>query len=120
LREEVKGIEDPTTGKQGRFSGTSIATSIAAAIAARVIDFSRHEDCKRIPSALRERLKTVDGMSAVFRKMANEEPSNGYDCVAPWRVLDYSESDAEDLNNATKRERICHRILIALEGINRN
>lgn len=63
-------------------SGTSISTFIAAAVAGLIVDFSRHEDVKVIS---RENLKKVEGMQAVFLKMA-QGGVEGYHCVAPWRI----------------------------------
>jgi hypothetical protein len=67
LAEQAEGIEDSMTGKLGRISGTSVATSIAVAIAARIIDSSRHKDYKpRFKMKEREALKRADGMRRSF------------------------------------------------------
>src|SRR5450432_1428496 len=69
LGEEVEKISKSNVmpSKQGHHSGTSIATVIAAEIAALVIDFSRQQDCHPL-IANREELKTEAGMSAIFRE----------------------------------------------------
>lgn len=66
-----------------QYSGTSFATSIGAAIAGVLIDFSKQPGCQEVlnPSLL----KRVGGMSAVFKKMSVED--NGYNCIAPWSLL---------------------------------
>jgi subtilisin family serine protease len=98
-------------------SGTSFATMIGAALAGRILDFSRQSDNRgRIRNA--EVLNTVEGMSAVFAKMAPGGKDNGYDCMAPWKIL---HSVDEDLGKRRKDERahVCETISRALEDIYR-
>ncbi|EPS38588.1 hypothetical protein H072_7662 [Dactylellina haptotyla CBS 200.50] len=67
-----------------RLYGTSIATFVGAAIAAEILDFSRHSDIKNdIGDA--SVLKTVAGMSQVFDAMSEEE--YGYKSVIPLRWM---------------------------------
>jgi len=54
------------SGKSSRVHGTSVATSVAAAIAGLLIGFSRHSDCGKF--GLRAKLKTIGGISAVFKE----------------------------------------------------
>lgn len=96
-------------------SGTSFATMIGAALAGRILDFSRQSDNRgRIRNA--EVLKTVEGMSAVFAKMAPGGKDNGYDCMAPWKILHRLD---EDLGKRRKDERahVCETISRALEDM---
>ncbi|KAI9928446.1 hypothetical protein MW887_002491 [Aspergillus wentii] len=82
-------------GSSRRESGTSISTFIGAAVAGVLLDFSKQEDCKdRIRNPLA--LKTIAGMSAVFAEMANGGKDNGYDCVAPWKLVDYMGSQNDE------------------------
>lgn len=75
-------------------SGTSVATALAAGLAGRLIDFSRHKDS-------RESIENVAligkkaGMTAIFNKMSKGR-SEGYDCIVPWNILeDTASSRAE-------------------------
>jgi hypothetical protein len=90
LGEEVERVQYDLTRKEHE-SGTSIATFIAAGIAALVIDFARQKDCIEELAVRRNKLQTVEGMSAIFGKMAEEYKENGYDCVVPWAVLECPE-----------------------------
>ena len=91
LGEEVERFDVP--GSQERDRGTSIATFIAAGIAALVLDFSMQEDCRdRIEN--QKLLNSIEGMSAVFEKMAKED--QGYLCIAPWSVLECYENNWSD------------------------
>jgi Subtilase family len=109
LGEEVEKFGDPTSTTKERCSGTSIATSIAAAIAALVIDLSRQSDCKEhIPN--REDLQTVAGMSSIFQEMARGGDDNGYNCVAPWKVLECTGKTVDFWDATRKRKYISDRI----------
>ncbi|KAI3530064.1 extracellular alkaline serine protease [Colletotrichum filicis] len=92
-------------------SGTSLATAIGAALAARIIDFSRHQDIRgRIRKP--EHLKRVEGMASVFAKMARTD--GGYQCIAPWRLLPLMEY--EDLMDVSNRPYVRHRICEVISG----
>jgi subtilisin family serine protease len=97
-------------------SGTSYATMIGAAVAGRILDFTRHKDnCVRIRRV--EKLNTVEGMSAVFSEMVNGAVDNGYHCMAPWKILP-PEVPGENPESKRSRERayICETISRALEA----
>jgi hypothetical protein len=116
--EEVEKVPFPPSRITKRDSGTSIATSIGAAIGALVIDFSRQQDCQvHIPNW--EESKTIAGMSAVFREMAHGGKDGGYDWVAPWKVLECSGNFMNDWNEAERRQYICGTICRALVKTNR-
>ncbi|KAK1704940.1 hypothetical protein BDP67DRAFT_478738 [Colletotrichum lupini] len=108
--------EGITLGSDPPLSGTSFSTVIGAALAGRIIDFSRHYDTR---SQIRrpEHLKRVEGMASVFAKMARLD--NGYQCIAPWRLL--PQIDYEDLldisNRSEIRRRLCEVISGALEEV---
>jgi hypothetical protein len=101
-------------------SGTSYATMIGAAVAGRILDFTRHKDtCERIRRV--DKLKTVEGMSAVFSRMVNGVVDNGYHCMAPWKILPpetLGESNRETRDEKRSRERadVCETISRALES----
>jgi hypothetical protein len=95
-------------------SGTSFATMIGAALAGRILDFSRHSDNRgRMRSA--EVLSTVEGMSAVFAKMAQGGKDNGYDCMAPWKIIQHSADEDPGKKRKDERAHICDTISRALE-----
>ena len=94
-------------------TGTSVATCIAAGLAGRLLDFSRHTDCqKRIRCA--ENLASVEGISAVFAHMAKGAEDHKYNCVVPGRLLQHLD---EDEGRSVKRGRVCERLSTALENI---
>ena len=102
----------------GRVSGTSIAAFIATAVAALVLDFSSQQDClEYISSSDRAKIRTVEGMSAIFQAMSEPETLEGYDCVAPWKVLQCSAPDMEDWSDARKRRYICVTIINAMRNV---
>ncbi|KFY92627.1 hypothetical protein V500_04124 [Pseudogymnoascus sp. VKM F-4518 (FW-2643)] len=85
--------------------GTSVATSIAAATAALLIDFSQRMDCTSLSK--REELRTVSGMSAVLAKLGVKE-GNFY-CFNPWsEYLNPRDQDAP--SDSLKRKHICETI----------
>ncbi|KAM0523306.1 hypothetical protein ACHAPE_001801 [Trichoderma viride] len=64
--------------------GTSYSTSIAAGLAAMLLDFVHQEaDIHRMREF--SNLKKKPGMRMVFREMA--KPDNGYLCIRPWKLL---------------------------------
>lgn len=64
--------------------GTSYSTSIAAGLAAMLLDFVRQEADINIMQEL-SNLKKKQGMRMVFWEMAR--PDNGYLCIRPWKLL---------------------------------
>jgi hypothetical protein len=104
--------EDVELGpKEPRLTGTSMSTAIGAGLAARLIDFSRHKDCRENLKDDMAHLKLVAGMESVFSKMAGGPSGDGYYCVAPWRLL---ESTRAYQDRAAKRTAICETIKVAL------
>jgi hypothetical protein len=85
-----------------RLSGTSVATPIAAGIAAFVLDFARQKKSKGQTKTVLEprKLRTKDGMRSVFAKMGNprmEGESNAqYFNLQPWHLLALREDLGED------------------------
>ena len=76
-----------------RKSGTSIATPIAAGIAALILEFATQKP-QNIPN--RERLWGYEGMRAIFAKMAS--PKDGFDWVVPWNLFN-DEWQTMDISN---------------------
>ncbi|RAK77448.1 subtilisin-like protein [Aspergillus fijiensis CBS 313.89] len=103
LGEDLAHPADPTI----RESGTSMATAIAAGLAARIIDFSRHADNTTI-----ERVADVGslaGMTAIFRFMSKRAGS--FQCVSPLRLLpERHKYNEPERNRAYVRESL-HRAM---------
>lgn len=108
--------ENIILGSSPPLSGTSFSTVIGAALAGRILDFSRHPDTHH---AIRRsgHLKRVEGMSSVFAKMVRED--GGYCCMAPWKLL--PGIDEEELldpaNRSDIRQRVAQVISRALEEV---
>ena len=114
----ILGKDVKVPGMDGLQKGTSIATVIGAAFAARIIDFSMHPDCRgKIDEA--NSLRTVEGMSAVFGETAILDLK--YDCMRPWILM--PEEGQRDMDRKAKRQYICETISRALKnrykGVNR-
>jgi hypothetical protein len=101
-------------------SGTSLSTAIAAGLAGRLLDFSRHADSKdRIRNAWM--MKAKYGMTKVLLAMTTEDKP--YHCIKPWKLV------PSDLRNEVPfqrqitlaerkeaRNRICTMIENSLDG----
>lgn len=94
-------------------TGTSVPTCIAAGLAGRLLDFSRHKDAQCRIRCI-DNLASIEGMSAVFSHMAKGADDYRYNCVVPGRLLQHLE---EDWERSLKRERICEKLSAALENI---
>lgn len=107
-----EGVSVPASiGEQ--VTGTSVATSIAAGLAGRLLDFSRHKDCRQRIRCVGN-LSSVEGISAVFSHMAKGAEDYRYNCVVPGRLLQHLD---EGDGRVMKRERICERLSNALENV---
>lgn len=109
--------EDVPLGKKGEpgseeviyGTGTSIATPIAAGVAALVLEFAMqdgvHQKVKDIDS-----LKSCTGMSSVLRRMTSKGQKNGFNFIAPGKMLlgDLARSDSE------RMDEVCRAISKAL------
>ncbi len=78
-------------GPKKSLSGSSVATAVAAGIAALFLRFSRQESHLFQPNALRY-LSTPEGMRKVFRYLSSGRGSHGY--VTPWKLLSKRQSSA--------------------------
>lgn len=92
-----------------RKSGTSTSTPIAAGIAALIMEIVRQpERIEKLSGEKIDRLKklgTVDGMSAVFRRMVGENGKRqGYNYLAPWETLDRNYSSPTTIVDNILRE----------------
>jgi hypothetical protein len=99
-----------------RLSGTSFATMIGGALAARIIDFSRQKDIRKRIRKI-DRLHEVGRMSAIFDKMVNNAVDNNYHCIAPWKILEHEGGDRSlPTPRYKQRECVCETISRALAG----
>lgn len=98
---------------QNLLTGTSYATSIAAGLAARLLEFSN----QRIPKTTirkRDLLRSFEGMTAVFQELIGNTASVEYQCLRPWRFI---EDAAEGETRDVMRQRVCEIISLALEKV---
>lgn len=85
---EVAWPENLVSGGKRMTSGTSIATPIAAGIAALVLEFVSQrgpEGSDTIPNVAR--LKHYDGMHAILDSMCGTELVDGYKYIQPWNLF---------------------------------
>lgn len=68
-------------GYKEALTGTSVASALAAGLAARILDFSRHVD-SREAGCDEQKLRTRPGMRAVFKKISKKDDL--FRCIAPW------------------------------------
>ncbi|KAK8045030.1 pfs domain-containing protein [Apiospora rasikravindrae] len=73
-------------------TGTSVATPMAAGIAALVLEFARQRDpgdetTNQVLARLRDRLKKHNGMDSVFRAMAVATDAGQFLNIVPWNLL---------------------------------
>lgn len=92
--------------------GTSVSTALAAGLAAKLLDFSRQPDVQSwMSKASQNRMQTKAGMSAIFTAMSRNNVSDGYECIAPWKILPVQ----SDHGRKKVREGICTMIEKAME-----
>lgn len=113
--------EDIVTHSGKVVSGTSLATATAAGLAGRMLEFSRHSDCRdKIRKAYQMAVK--HGMTKVLLGMAVRDAD--FYCLKPWKLLPYSLrgliplASTCYLTNADirqAREHICNFIILKLE-----
>ena len=83
-------------GTWKRLSGTSVATPIAAAIAASVIQF---KDLYPSKIAKNNLVESFNGIRQLFTRMTldkNFQTVGGFDNIRPWEVLNYDNWKRED------------------------
>jgi hypothetical protein len=88
---------DNRNKEQGCFkvsSGSSVATAIAASVAALIMELGER---KRGLIAKHKKLKTYRGIQQVFTRMAGEDEAGGFKNIRPWLVLRDSEQNAAHL-----------------------
>ena len=89
-------------GTEQRKSGTSIATPVAAGIAALVLEFATQK-----PQTISHRdiLWRYEGMRAIFAKMAT--PKDGFSWVVPWNLFNEEWKTADISNRITYELQEC-------------
>jgi hypothetical protein len=94
-------------------SGTSVATPIAAGIAALVLEFAWQDGThKKVEN--REKLQTCIGMSSVLRRMAKAGKKDGFSFIWPPKVLLAGPNHAES-NESKQMGEVCANISEALK-----
>ncbi|PFH60325.1 hypothetical protein XA68_11136 [Ophiocordyceps unilateralis] len=113
LGQDVRPNPNPMS-REG-LSGTSVATAIAAGLAGRILDFTRHADSrKHLADRHRKMVATKMGLREIFHLLSQDHKDLEYRCVAPWDLL-----PPEQLSTATQarqdtRFKICGTIERAL------
>ena len=100
-------------GYKEALTGTSVASALAAGLAARILDFSRHVD-SREAGCDEQKLRTRPGMRAVFKKISHEDGL--FRCIAPW-LLGQMPSARSDTRPS--REQVQNVIRKALKEMDR-
>ncbi|KAF6822503.1 extracellular alkaline serine protease [Colletotrichum musicola] len=100
-------------GGAGRpLAGTALSAVLGAALAGRIIHFSRDphwREClgEQDVTTLQARLSTVEGMTSVFDKMAVQD--DYFKCIVPWKIL--PPMNNKDLLSDEKREEVRRYIM---------
>jgi hypothetical protein len=108
LSEHVSLDED-----KALLDGTSVATPLAAGLAARILDFAKHTD-SRDAGCDENKLRTRPDMRAVFKKISNRD--GFYRCIAPWLLWHHPSAPCD---TQPDRERIQKIIKGALDRLDR-
>lgn len=116
----VLGENIQLPGMQGPLlSGTSYSAVIGAALAGRILDFSRQPLARQEMRGVAD-LSRVEGMSAVFARMAKGAVDNGYHCIAPWKIMPSLDHVDGAKRKEAQRAHICETVSRALEDMYSN
>lgn len=74
-------------------SGTSIATAVAAGIAGALLGYVNRKSKESTFKAVNKKLRTRQGMQAMFRFLASPTLNERHLYLVPWRLKDKSEED---------------------------
>lgn len=85
------GFEVPsaTAGPATEFkaqTGTSVATAVAAGMAAMFLAYVNNNAGRHNHSQVRDKLLTAEGMQGLFRSIGTQPMNEGYWYVAPWEL----------------------------------
>ena len=108
LGENVSLYED-----RAPLNGTSVATPLAAGLAARVLDFARHID-SHSAGCDEQQLRTRPGMRAVLKKISREDKP--FLCISPRLLWEHPSAPSDE---QCCRERIQAVIKEALNTLDR-
>jgi hypothetical protein len=98
-------------------NGTSIATPLAAGLAARILDFSRQPDSRKA-GCDEERVRTRPGMRAILKKISNKEKL--FQCISPSLLWEHpSALKNKDPSREQRREQLQEVIKEALNRMDR-
>ncbi|CVK87265.1 uncharacterized protein FPRN_05521 [Fusarium proliferatum] len=94
-----EGFQHPDQRRNERMSGTSMATSVAAGLAARIVDFSQQKDNKESIFRAQD-VGKLPGMLAIFSAMS--KPAGSLRYISPLELL--------PLRHGVSREADRHRV----------
>lgn len=101
---------------QGLVSVTSYSAVIGAALAVRILDFSRQPLARQDIRGAAD-LSRVEGMSAVFACMVRGAVDNGYHCITPWKIMPSLDRVDGVKGKEAQRAHICETISRALKNM---
>ncbi|KAG4285116.1 hypothetical protein FPRO06_06376 [Fusarium proliferatum] len=94
-----EGFQHPDQRRNERMSGTSMATAVAAGLAARIVDFSRQRDNKESIFRAQD-VGKLPGMLAIFNAMS--KPAGNLSYISPLELL--------PLRHGVSREAVRQRV----------
>ncbi|KAL5608704.1 hypothetical protein FOVSG1_003385 [Fusarium oxysporum f. sp. vasinfectum] len=96
-----EGFQHPDQRRNERMSGTSMATAVAAGLAARIVDFSRQKDNKASIFRAQD-VGKLPGMLAIFGAMS--KPAGNLRYISPLELLPLRHGDSREANRQRVRE----------------
>ncbi|KAG5796697.1 hypothetical protein H9Q69_004272 [Fusarium xylarioides] len=96
-----EGFQHPDQRRNERMSGTSMATAVAAGLAARIVDFSRQKD-NRASIFRAQDVGKLPGMLAIFSAMS--EPAGNLQYVSPLELLPLKNGVSREADRQRVRE----------------
>ncbi|KAI1036958.1 hypothetical protein LB505_011939 [Fusarium chuoi] len=106
-----EGFQHPDQRKNERMSGTSMATAVAAGLAARIVDFSRQRDNKESIFRAQD-VGKLPGMLAIFSAMS--KPAGSLRYISPLELLPLRHG----VSGEADRQRVREVISQAMERAN--